>query len=100
MGFDLRLSGGNAPEAVYDFGSALAWTEFADWVGTLPTEFTALHAFAKDSRVKGTMDLSVELDTALGLHPPGEGAKATAERLLELLDDGDDDETVTVGDDA
>lgn len=102
MSYEMRLDDGSeeSKDWVWFFGSAGAVSAFTDWIKTLPEQFVKLHEFARELRVKNTMDFDVDLSIAAEAFPPPDGVLAMIEEMRKHIDEGDEDETLIVAEDV
>lgn len=101
MSYELSLADPKSTEVFY-LGSTSDYSDFADWVTTLPDEdYPDIRSLVEDGSFENTTTLKEQIEFALESHPPTvDGVAATAKHVMELIADGAEDETATITDGA
>lgn len=103
MGYEAHFDDGS-PESedwVVPFGSATDMEEIRRWVkSTLPEDVCPrLHELVDTMTTADTLELSAEIEAALELKPPPTWVRPIVEDFHKAIGLGDENETVTIGDD-
>ena len=79
--------------------STSSWSELGKWVRGLPDIGGSLPQvvdLVEDGEVTNTSSLKEQLKTAVETYPPDPGVRTTVDRLLEVIGEGEETETLAV----
>jgi hypothetical protein len=100
VGYNLELIGSRQGDHITDLCTNGALTPLCDWMGSLPpARYPAVARFAAEGSYTPSDELALQLEDAFQNHrPDDEDVAQTADRLLDLLGNGDPGETVAIVD--